>query len=334
MRRPALAPLLIMAAAGWTSPASAQQPVAAAQPAFPSGSAPPGDEEEAIVAPADQVETERSFGLFPIGARQAIERGYDLPPALGASGMYIHNVQNMDSRNLAVTVARGADPPEDANLIDVPFVTTRKLESHTSNSEFKADLWVLPFLNVFAGVGKVRGHIDIDVDIDLDAVVPPPICRPANPCGHVDLPFRGTVDNTTVTVGAIAAYGGHDWFAALAVAKTLSVSEKDRSNIETTNIGLRAGPRLHFSPEVILFPYAGVNYFDLDATVSGVVRSGPVLPGDDTVNLRYRIDLSSSRPWSVINGFNLALSRRLSLQAEYDWGEGSDRFVLTATYRP
>src|SRR3546814_13844458 len=107
-----------------------------------------------------------------------------------------------------------------------------------------------------------------------------------------------------------------------------------RSSDLTTNIGLRAGPRLRFSPDVILFPYAGVNYFDLDATVSGVVRSGPVLPGDDTVNLRYRIDLSSSRPWSVINGFNLALGRRLSLQAEYDWGEGSDRLVLTATYRP
>lgn len=337
MRYLVLVPGTLLAAAGLCAPAAGQEaadplPAPTIAEAPPAGSAVHTVKDPAAVdAPVDPP---RRYPLFPIGGKRAAERGYRLPPALGASGMYIHNVQNMESSNLAVAIAIGSDPPEDTTLTDLPFVTTTQLESHSSNSEFKADLWIFPFLNVFAGIGKVKGHIDIGVDIDLDAFVPPPFCRPADPCGHIDLPFRAEIDNTTTTVGAIAAYGGDDWFASVALAKTLSVSSKDRSDIETTNIGLRAGPRFHFGKTMMLFPYAGVNYFEFDAEVSGVVRSGPVLPDDQTINLRYQVDLSSRHPWSVINGVNLELSRHWGLQAEYNWGQGSDRVVLTATFRP
>lgn len=292
------------------------------------------DMPDPAVADAAAVGGERSYPLLPIGAKQAIERGYHIQRAIGGSAMFIHNVQNMKSDSLAVAFAKGQNPPEDATLTPVPFVTTTELESHTTNSEFKADVWLFPFLNLFAGIGKVKGHINIGVDIDLDAFIPPPFCRPAKPCGHVDLPFTGHVDNVATTLGGILGYGNNDWFVALSVAKTLSVSNKDRSNLRTTDMALRAGPRFALGRETILSPYVGANYFDMHATVSGTVQSGPVFDDGDSINLRYSVDLKSSHPWAGIAGFNLELSRHWGMQGEYNRGAQSDRFVLTATFRP
>lgn len=328
-----IGPLVVLAWIAGSSPVRAQAaddivgpPSPEVRPAGAQAAATAADEN-----PDGEAAAERDYPRLPLLSRQAIDRGMHVPRALGGSGMLIHNVQDMSSSNLAVAIAKGVDPPDD--LVPVPFVTTDRLEGHTSNTEFKADLWLFPFLNLFAGVGKVKGHIDIDVNIDLDAFVPPPICRPARPCGSLRLPFEGKVDNTTMTLGAILAYGSQDWFASLAVAQTLSVSSKDRSDVKTTNAGFRAGPRLKLGERVRLMPYLGANYFDLDASVTGVVRSGPVFPDGDAINLRYSVDLSSQHKWAVINGMNLELDDRWSVQAEYAWGEATDRVLLTASYR-
>ncbi|WHO40286.1 outer membrane beta-barrel protein [Sphingobium sp. AP49] len=331
--------LAMLAGAGCAVPAVAQEeasvtnaaPGAIATVAEAGGTVEPTVPEDAR---SDRAGPSPHYPILPIGAKQAIERGYHIQRALGGSAMFIHNVQNMKSDSLAVAFAKGQNPPEDATLTPVPFVTTTELESHTTNSEFKADVWLFPFLNLFAGIGKVKGHINIGVDIDLDAFIPPPFCRPAKPCGHVDLPFTGHVDNVATTLGGILGYGNNDWFVALSVAKTLSVSNKDRSNLRTTDMALRAGPRFALGRETILSPYVGANYFDMHATVAGTVQSGPVFDDGDSINLRYSVDLKSSHPWAGIAGFNLELSRHWGLQAEYNRGAQSDRVVLSATFRP
>ncbi|WP_257211676.1 porin family protein [Sphingobium sp. IP1] len=215
----------------------------------------------AATEPAPEPPPEREkYPLLPIGGRAAIERGYHIQRALGASGMLIHNVQNMNSRNLAIAIAKGEDPPAGGPLLEVPFVTTTQMESHSSNTEFKADVWLFPFLNLFAGIGKVKGHVNIGVDIDLDAFVPFPFCRPAKPCGHAQLPFTANVDNTSFTFGSILGYGTNHWFAALSLAKTISVSAKERSDMKMTNIAGRVGPRFALGKDVMLTPYVGANY--------------------------------------------------------------------------
>lgn len=311
-----------------------QQPVLAAEAQAQS---PPHATESSPGQPSPPVtESREDWPLFPIGARKAAERGYRVQRALGASAMIIRNIENMESGNLAVVFAKGADPAEDTDLTEVPFVTTDKMRSRTVNSEFKADLWVFPFLNIFAGVGKAKGDIDIGIDIDVDAMFPPPFCRPANPCGTMHLPFKATVDNMTVTLGAILAYGSDDWFAAAIAARTITASAKDRSDIRTTDLSVRGGPRFHLDSkrQVILSPYVGANYFKLDATVGGTVQSGPVFPDGDAIHLRYRVDLSTRDPWAGISGLSLELNPKLALQAEYQWGSQADRMIFMLTIRP
>ncbi|HUD31300.1 MAG TPA: autotransporter outer membrane beta-barrel domain-containing protein [Novosphingobium sp.] len=324
-------PALLMAAMPGTALAQEREP----ENAETYGPPAPVIDDTAAAPEAPKPEVpDRRYPLFPIGAKTAIERGYKVQRALGFSGMMIHNVQNMDSDNLAIALAKGSPPPQDATLVEVPFVTTDRLESHTSNSQFKVDLWILPFFNAFAAVGKVKGHIDIAVDIDLDALVPPPICRPADPCGTVRVPFTGHVDNTTVTLGGVLAYGSNDWAVMGVYARTVSTSSNGRSDVSTTDASARIGPRLHFDDTFGIMPYVGVNYFKLDATVDGTVSSGPVFRDGDPIGLRYRVDLSSRHPWAVVSGFNLEIGPQWALQAEYDWGDSSDRFMISATFRP
>lgn len=287
----------------------------------------------AFPASAQQAE-DRDWPLFPLGARQAAQRGYKVQRAFGASALLIHNVENLGSDNLAVAFALNQNPPPDAKLIEVPFVTTDKLRGKTTNTQFKADFWLFPFLNLFAGIGKAKGDIDIGVNIDLDAFVPPPACTPLRPCGSVKLPFTTQVDNTTAMAGVALAYGADGWFATAIATRTLTVSGKDRSDIRTTDLSARIGPRFHLDRQrgIELMPYAGANRFDMHSTVNGTVQ-GP-LPSGQTLNLRYRVDLFSDHPWAVVNGVNFAFGEHWSTQAEYEWGRSSDRIVVSLTFRP
>jgi len=342
MTTPLLTPLAMTASLAWALPALAQDAPQAYGPADPALAAAEGATEAATEAtpPADAGEAAGTGDaaddgpLFPIWGRQARERGIELLPAFGMAGMVLDNRQNLDGENLAIAVAKGDSLAADASLAELPFVVPNKLETRTTNYQFKADLWVFPFLDVFAAIGKSKGEMDIEVDIDLDAFVPFPFCRPAKPCGVTRLPFEASVDNTTLTLGGILAYGSEDWFVSVTAAKTLSVAEKERSDIRTTDIGARGGPRFRLGKDVTLSPYVGADYFDFDVQVTGLVVSGPLFEDGDPISLRYRLDLTAAKPWAAIMGGNLQIGRNWTVQGEYNWGQGSNRFMVSLTYRP
>lgn len=271
--------------------------------------------------------------LFPLGGQAALDRGYRIPEPWGLGVLIVKNANNFRSRDLAVAVSKGSAPPADAPLIPLPAVTTNRLEGDNTMYGFKADLWLFPGVNLFASLGKVKGTNLIDVNIDLDAVVPRPFCRPAKPCGSVRLPIETEVDNVTITVGTILVYGNEHWFALGSIAKTVSISSKERSDVRSTNLSFRAGPRFRLGEDTYLAPYFGTNYFDLDTTVKGVVSSGPVFADGDAINMRYRVEMSASHPWAALAGLNLELNRHLSVQAELQAGEDSTRVLTSASIR-
>lgn len=305
-------------------PTSPPSPPEEGQPAAPLDSAAP---QASDLPPAPAPERHR---LFPLGGRAAIARGYRIPEPWGLAMLMVWNTTNFDSHDLSATVRKGGDPAPDAQLIDLPAVTTSKLEGDTRMLGLKGDLWLFPGVNLFAAVGEVKGTNKIDVDIDLDAVVPFPFCRPAKPCGSVRLPVETKVKNTTVTFGTLLVYGNEHWFVLGSVAKTVSVSSKQRSDVNSTNLGLRGGPRFRLGENAFFAPYFGANYFDLKTTVNGIVASGPLFEDGDGIHLRYRVDMAAKGPWAAVAGFNVELGRHLTLQAELQAGAESTR-VLAST---
>ncbi|MCJ2178384.1 autotransporter outer membrane beta-barrel domain-containing protein [Novosphingobium album (ex Hu et al. 2023)] len=324
---------------------SALEPREYAQPSEEPLPAPPCDpsirnsDSVPFLCPANQTDDRPTTGkktrkrLFPLGGQAAINRGYRIPEPWGLGLLIVKNTNNFDSRDLAVAVAKGNVPPEDATLLPLPAVTTNRLEGDNTLYGFKADLWLFPGVNLFASLGKVKGTNLIDVNIDLDAIIPRPFCRPARPCGSVHLPIETRVDNVTFTVGTVLIYGNEHWFALGSIAKTVSISSQDRSDVRSTNLGIRAGPRFRLGEDTYLAPYFGANYFDLDTTVKGVVTSGPVFDDGDTISMRYRVEMSASHPWAALAGLNLELNRHLSLQAELQASQDSTRVLTSASIR-
>lgn len=276
---------------------------------------------------------ERRHRLFPLAAGKAIERGYRIPEPWGLGIMTVHSSTQFVSHDLSAAVSKGSPPAADASLIPLPSVTTRKIEGKNTLVGFKGDLWILPGVNVFASLGKVKGNNQIDVAIDLDALIPRPFCRPAKPCGVVQLPVDTKVDNTTITVGTLLVYGTNKWFVLASIAKTVSISSKERSDVRSTNLGLRGGPRFAVGRNSYFAPYIGVNYFDLENRVRGVVTSGPLFEDGDPVSLRYEVTLKARKPWAGVFGGNLELTPHFGLQAELQAGATSTRVLATATLR-
>ena len=287
----------------------------------------------AVPAPVAVEPANRSADGFrlPIGRERALARGYELPRTFGLTAMVVGNRQKLDARDLAVAVGTAADVTGRA-LVPVPFVTTDQIKAHNQVVDVKADVWLFPYLNLFASIGRATGDMDIAVKLDLAAVLPPVLCRPPRDCTR-HLRFRAEIDNTTLTLGGMASYGDDDWFAALLASRTLSMSSRDRSDITSTDVGLRAGPRLKLPANTRLALYAGANYLDLDTTVEGRLTGDVQDPAGEPLTLRYRTNLRNPWIWSALVGANFDFARRWNLQAEQAFGKGGDRTVVTASVR-
>lgn len=285
--------------------------------------------------PADPEEQEEKepHRLFPLGGNAAIARGYRIPEPWGLGMLMVWNRTSFNSHDLSAAVAKGSAPAEDAEMLPLPFVTTSRLEGDNRMLGLKGDLWLFPGVNLFASIGKVKGTNRIDIDIDVDAFAPFPFCRPAKPCGTVNLPVETKVNNTTVTVGTILVYGNEHWFVLGTIAKTVSISSKERSDVKSTNIGFRAGPRMEVSKDRYFAPYLGANYFDLNTTVRGVVSSGPAFDDGDAVYLRYKVDMKTKHPYALVTGFNFEFNRHLTLQAELQASQTSTRILASTGVR-
>ena len=275
---------------------------------------------------------EPSRPMFPLWAGPALERGAPLPLPYGIGVVAVSDQEGVFGDHLSVRIAKGQAPPEGATLIAVAPVTFDNVGS-TRSLQIKADVWVFPFLNLFASLGKVDGDIAIDVVIDADALLPPPICRPADPCGTKHLNFTTPLDNATTTLGATLVYGSARWFVGLTGSRTISVADTDRSDIKSTNIGLRAGPRLVLSDRIKVEPYAGVNYFRLDTEVRGSASLPDAFPDGDALSVRYDARVVNTDDHSLTLGVNAEIGRRVYLQGEYGHADSGDRFILSTTYR-
>lgn len=111
--------------------------------------------------------------LFPLLGEKARERGRELPPPFGV--MVLTNWMDSDWKftRALVDVSGGGTGVE----LDAAQNATMDLQVKTNG--VKADLWVLPFLDVMAGFGTVDvdaqlGLRDIPLDINTrgDAIVP------------------------------------------------------------------------------------------------------------------------------------------------------------------
>lgn len=270
---------------------------------------------------------------FPIGGQEAIDRGFLLPSPIGVSILGVNNEQEQIITDLSVALGVGEPPPPGSDLKDIPFVTLSNVVSDTDSVQVKADLWVLPFLNVYGILGSVTGTVNLDVNVNLDEIAPPGLCPPANPCGTATANFDAGVNTNSVTLGATAVYGWENYFTSGSINATASFGDNTDTTIRTWGASGRFGRRWAFAQGNVAAPYIGISYFDLDQTVEGVTRLPDAFPNGESLDVRYKARTQNRDKWSGVIGLNLGFQNGMSFNVEWAASENSDRTVIGGTIR-
>lgn len=103
-------------------------------------------------------------GPLPLMGKPATKFGYRLPRPVGINALLHLQEQEMQFTGLSIGVNGG----EMIDLSDVFLMEDSKLRENTMAYKAKADVWVLPFLNINGMVGRAENSVDGDLVLTDD----------------------------------------------------------------------------------------------------------------------------------------------------------------------
>ena len=259
---------------------------------------------------------------LPFMAQKVINMGYDLPLPYGLKVLYSDIEQDQVLESLQVGFSGGEKEPFE-------WVAFENAISLSETWQAIGDAWVLPFLNLFAFIGDVKGDVTLDVLLEgnglleqkgIDCTRPGNlvICR-ALQDQIIKLPVESVFSGTNYGVGFNLAGGWKGFFFTLPVS--FSWVDMDTTDVEGGSIisaSPRAGYLLKMGNYGNLGLFVGASYLDSDLTAYGSLA----VPETD-VTIDYTVDQSNSDKWNGVVGANWDITRRWSVMVEYDGFFGS-----------
>jgi hypothetical protein len=277
-------------------------------PAFAGGPNPvPAVDEQ---APA--VTDPEPHGLFPLLADEARARGYELPLPYGAALV----LTGLKDRQIEVTDVRlGLEGNPGTSISDFVHLGS---SSDVFNANFKADLFVLPFLNVYALLGYVHNESDTHATITIST--------PGAGEAVFDRRIPTELDGFVGGLGLALAGGYQNFFLVADVSyiqSDLGFDDKFDATIATVRAGYRG--KIGTLP---LQMWLGVGSWDTAATAVGHTD----LP--DGSRFIFEADQRPHTEWVYDVGSNLEFSKTFQLVADVGFDfEGGYLLVLGPTWR-
>jgi hypothetical protein len=254
----------------------------------------------ALMASPMTVHADALFGNGLAGDR-------NLPRTFGIGIDYFRMDQpyRIDSLTFVVPQPSPLPPAIDPSIVLV--------DNELRNVDIKFDVWLLPFLNVFALYGDIEGETDVDLS-GLGLSLPP-----------IAINYDGDVYGG----GLVLAGGGERWFASLTATLTdSSLSGEFNSSVDATTLQPRIGARISERAEF----WIGGYYIDAEESHSGTtsINLGPLVGGEIPVD--FAVDLSQKSDFNLSFGGHFMLSD--SWEATIEVGGGDRRTMLANfTYR-
>ena len=292
--------------------------------------------------------------ILPIGGQVAIYNGYDLPLPFGVSFLYSYIEQDQTISNMKVGYGGPAN-------IDINFLSFDRFRSKTNTPQLKLDAWVLPFLNVFATVGRIKGTIDIKMSMPKGSVVTsdpvtnaindgiqaycaknPVKCR-AGSALKPDTPpdiFNGEpwrlnaeaeIEGYNYSFGAMLAGASGDWFYTMPIVYTQTNMKKTNVSGGTLNIQPRVGYTFALEHGLELNVYTGASYMDSNQTISGGFNLETMEASrdfDSPHTIAFKVDQENTDKWGGILGVNFNINKHLSSAIEYTGVVGDRRQMI------
>ncbi|MDQ9093188.1 hypothetical protein RC083_16545 [Pseudoalteromonas haloplanktis] len=264
---------------------------------------------------------------LPFLADDVINKGYKLPKPYGFSVNLVSVEQQMNLTELQVGF-NGDEP------VPFEFVDFYNPITDLKTTQLKADMWLFPFMNVYAMLGKVEGDINMDVLLDgnmmlqhldknCDALITPISCRLLAD-KQFTLPIRANVSPITYGLGTILAGAWQDWFVTLPFNITWSKPEHSLIDGRSFTFTPRVGKALNLKELGRFSLFIGGNYLDSENRVQGQLRSA-----DGDFILDYKIHQRNTERWNIVTGFNWDISTQLSWNLEYNGYIGSRDAVIS-----
>ena len=257
---------------------------------------------------------DRSTNFLPFLGQAACELGYVLPRPFGVSAVYMHQDQPFDVGGIFIN---GID-------LKTPGVAVvNEVQNEESTYTFRADVWILPFWNIYGILATTSGRAVGPLMVNLEPVFPI-LCKfPGNDCS-VDTTFILDYKANVRGYGTTIAGGYKDFFGMIDFNWTTSDLDISLTDAKATVISSRIG----WNGKIGGFAgvlWVGVMYQDISQTLDL-----PLDIGEDT--LLVGIEQSTQEAYNYVIGGNWDINRSFSILAEIGMGKRSSQ-MLNFTYR-
>lgn len=273
---------------------------------------------------------------MPFMAQRVIDKGFSLPRPYGVSLIFFHQDQGINLSDLKLSF----DPS--APLQDVPFVKFKNAHVENYTWQFKADMWVFPFLNVFGIVGTVKGSGNVPASFaakDLFSYFGINICDGLG--NHTPEGCKATINydapinyyGNTLGAGILLAAGIDKYFFAMPVTYVRTKVNVTDTPVEVFNMTPRVG---YNWPTDIgkLGIYVGANYQQSKIVLSGsyVLPTANTEIGHD-VTVQYQIKETPIDLWNAVAGVNWEISKAWSTVVELGYSQNRENQTFLMNYR-
>jgi len=236
-------------------------------------------------------------GYLPIGISLVPEDMRDtLPLPIGISANFFHLSEDLDVKKLALTL-NGMPVPPGAVSFD-------RLTHSTYVYLLRADVWVLPFLNVYGFGGYLTGNAE-HITVSFGGSALP----------EFDVAYSGRTLGTGFTLA-----GG---YGPLFATFDLNYSATDVDVLDSTVSTLTIDPRVGWRFEQLPVPvslYAGAMYEGIQGTQRGTFE-------EQNLDIGFALAVRAQEPWNALLGAQIELGRHWALIAEGGLGNRNQSLV-------
>jgi opacity protein-like surface antigen len=219
--------------------------------------------------------------IFPILGQGAYARGFDIPYPMGIMANFIWLDQGLLIDNLQLGLQTS---DKDIPLTEVDFIQFGENTNTSYSINFRPDVWVLPFLNVYGlfGAGHSRTEVNLVAPVELKSVVEQKV--------------------STVGFGVLGAGGIGPIWISVDANFTWNKPELLEEATAVNVLGLRMGHSFVFKqrPDRNITVWAGAMRLHMSTQSSGAVALGAALPPD----VWDRADQIVSDYWEWYGGLN------------------------------
>ncbi|PKG57159.1 virulence protein [Shewanella sp. Choline-02u-19] len=278
------------------------------------------------IAPVHAIEREphqvRYDRTFPIWAQEAIDLGHELPKPFGFSVNYMSMEQPLIVDSVAFSGLGGLD--------DLLSIKGSEAQQESETITFRADAWVLPFLNLYGVIGHTKGSsvANVQLEADWSSVLPPLVCK-INPCQSVSDPFDFELNfkGTTYGVGGTLVGGIGNWFALLDINYTNTNLDILDGEISSIVVSPRAGYRTSYNNHDIQI-WAGAMYQNVEQTFSGYLQDIGIPLG----KAKFEVNQHLEDKWNGLIGGQIGVTKNIDLLMELGIGTRTS-FMMSLGYR-